>query len=145
MCYIRFIHSRVARTTICLYVCSAVICYTSSQYGHSVYAHFLYNCQQVTWSTKTRSVWKHMCSYFHFRNNKQTVRFLLPDINQSVMVKNLDATHLGFSPFQTGLYQVTKTSLFVGTEMWVWYYYSKMIYSKMMARILVLWLVNRVL
>ena len=27
--------------------------------------------------------------------------------NQSVMVKNLDAMHLGFSPFQTGLYQVT--------------------------------------
>ena len=28
------------------------------------------------------------------------------------MVINLDATHLGFSPFQTGLYQVTKNSLF---------------------------------
>ena len=29
------------------------------------------------------------------------------------MVKNLDATHLGFSPFHTGWYQVTKTSLSV--------------------------------
>ena len=29
------------------------------------------------------------------------------------MVKNLDAMHLVFFPFKTGLYQETKTSLFV--------------------------------
>ena len=47
----------------------------------------------------------------YYRNNKQTARFLLPDINQSGMGINQDAYHRGFKPSQTVSYQVTRTEM----------------------------------